>query len=197
MASGGMPGPSSATNISSLSASAAAGADGDAAPVSSIFDRVFDQVEQDLLNAVRIGPDDGLWGDFIFEDGFAGGGARAEVLQDAPGQVVQIDRLGIQGGVAGFQTGNGQQILDEKKEAVGMFVDLLQEPHGLRGIVLGAVEQGLGEALDEGKRGAQFVADIADKFLADIFQLLQAGDIVENEQLARPGRRRGRGRWRR
>ena len=176
---------------------AAAGPDGDAAPVSSIFDRVFDQVEQDLLNAVGIGPDEGLRGDFIFENGLAGGGARAEVIQDAPGQVVQINRLGIQGGLAGFQMRNGQQIFDEKKEAVGVFVDFLQEPHGLRRIILGPVEQGLGEALDEGKRGAQFVADIADKFLADILQLFQAGDIVENEQLPRPGRRRGRGRWRR
>ncbi len=65
-----------------------------------------------------------------------------------------------------------------------MFVDFLEETGGLLGVVQGAVEQGFGKAFDEGKRGAQFVADVADEFGADVFQFLEAGDVVENKQLA-------------
>ena len=86
---------------------------------------------------------------FVFQGGFAGGGGRAKIIQHALGQVVQIDRLQIHGGMAGFQTGNGQQILDQEQEAVGMLVDFLQKPHGLSGIVLGPVKQGLRRNLDK------------------------------------------------
>ena len=136
------------------------------------------------MQAVGIGPDGEGGGDVVFQRGLARGGRGAEVVHHALGHVVQVDLLKVEGDLAGFQAGDGQQILDEKKEAVGMFVYFLQEAGGLFGIVHGAVEQRLGEAFDEGKRGAQFVADVADKFLADAFQFLEAGDIVKNKELA-------------
>ena len=67
----------------------------------------------------------------------------------------------------------------------------------LVGIVLGAFQQGFDEAFDERERRAQFVADVGDEFLARAFQLLDAGEIVEDEDGAAAACRRGRARRRR
>ena len=82
---------------------------------------------------------------------------------------------------AGFQFGDGEQVFDEQPEALGVAVNGLQEPGGDFGVVPGAVEQRFDVALDERQRGAEFMADVGDEFLAGVFKLLEAGQIVEDQ----------------
>ena len=89
--------------------------------------------------------------------------------------------LEVQFDAAGFQFGNGEQIFDEQPEPVGVAVNGLQEPGGDFGVVPRAVEQRFDVALDEGQRGAEFMADVGDELLAGVFELLEAGEIVEDQ----------------
>ena len=74
----------------------------------------------------------------------------------------------------------------EKPEALGVAVDGLQEPGGDLGVVARAVHQRFDIAFDERKRGAQFMADIGDEFLARAFELLQAGQVVKDDHGTMP-----------
>ena len=65
-----------------------------------------------------------------------------------------------------------------------MALDGLEEFDGNGGIVLGAIDEGLDVAFDEGQRRAQFMADIGDEFLSGVFELFETREIVKNEQAA-------------
>ena len=111
-------------------------------------------------------------------------GARFQIGQNFFRQRTQFDRLQIQFDPAGFQRGNGEQILDEQVEPLGVALDDFQETLGDFGIVARAVEQRFDVALDERERRAQFVADVGDEFLARAFELLEPRQIVEDQDRA-------------
>jgi len=56
-----------------------------------------------------------------------------------------------------------------------VLLDCFQKARRQLGLIFGAFEQCFDEALDQRKRGAQFVADVGDKFLAGILQLFNTG----------------------
>ena len=93
----------------------------------------------------------------------------------------QRDRLQIQFHPAGFQRGNGEQILDEQIQPLRVALDDFEKALGDFGIVARAVEQRFDVALDERERRAQFVADVGDEFLARAFELLEPRQIVKDE----------------
>ena len=151
----------------------------------AIFDGVIYQVAQDLFEPVGVSVD-GQVGGLVDELHVLGGRAGFEVLQDLVDDGAEGDRLEVEFDAAGFQFGDGEQVLDEQLEPFGVAVDGLQELSGDLGVVLGAVEQGFDVAFDEGQGGAEFVADVGDEFLAGVLELLEAGQIVEDQDGAMP-----------
>src|SRR6266446_3681230 len=152
-----------------------------AAFVPAIFDGVLDQVEQDLLQPVGVGARAQARRQTIFQGDFFFGRARLQVVHHAAHFLAQIHRVEIHNDLAALQARNGQQIFDQIGEAVGVFVDGLQEAGGQFRIVFGPFEQGLDEPLDERERRAQFMADVGDEFLAGLLQLLEAGQFLEDQ----------------
>src|SRR6266568_5567479 len=156
-------------------------ADAHTAFVPAIFDGVLDQVEQDLLQPVGVGARAQARRQAIFHGHFFFGRPGLQVVHHAGHFLAQVHRVEIHHDLAALQARNGQQILDQIGEAVGGFVDGLQEAGGEFRIVFGPFEQGLDEPLDERERRAQFMADVGDEFLAGLLQLLEAGQFLEDQ----------------
>ncbi len=94
-----------------------------------------------------------------------------------------------------LQAGQGQQVLDDGIQPVGLSGDDLQETVGVFSFVHGTAEQGFHGALDGRDRGFQFMRDVGDKIAADVLEALQPGDVVEHHQRAEvlaPGVTQGR-----
>src|SRR5208337_146707 len=82
---------------------------------------------------------------------------------------------------AGFQLGDGQEVLDEEFEPLRVAVNSLEKAGGDVRVVFGAVNQGFDIAFDQGKGSAQFMADVGHEFFTCAFELLKAGQIVKDE----------------
>lgn len=157
------------------------GANGDAAAGAAVLDGVVDEVEKDLLKAVEVHAEGKVFRDDIDELDLAVSGAGREVFEDAGDEGMEFAGLTVHDDLAGFELGDGEEILDEEGEAVGVFFDGLEEAEGDFGIVSGAVDEGFDVAFDEGEGGAEFVGDIGDELAAGAFEFLEAGDVVEDE----------------
>ncbi len=96
----------------------------------------------------------------------------------------QGHRLQVQFHPARLQRGNGEQILDQQVQPLGVARDDLEETLGHLRIIARAVQQRLDVALDERQRRAQFMADVGDEFLARAFELLEPRQIMEDEDRA-------------
>src|SRR5260370_41944574 len=96
-------------------------------------------------------------------------------------QRVEGDRLEVEFYAAGLESGDGQHVLDDQAQTLGIAGDGLEEFDGDLGIVSGAVEEGFDIAFNKGKRGAQLMADVGDEIRADGFELLETRQIVEDE----------------
>ena len=108
-----------------------------------------------------------------------------QVVDHGLDHVAQGRRLHVHDDLAGLEPRDGEQVLDEEGEAVGVAVDGLEEPdHGLA-LIHGAAEQRLGVALDQGERGSQLMADVGHELPALILQALVLRQVVKHEQGAR------------
>jgi hypothetical protein len=115
--------------------------------------------------------------------------AGAEVVDDALDLGVKFDGLTIEGNLSAFQPRDGEEVFDEKGETLGLLLDGLKEADAAGAVFGSASEESFDESFDEGKRGAEFVADIGDEFLAGAFELLDEGDVVKDQD-GGPARRR-------
>src|SRR3954471_21806298 len=137
-----------------------AGIDPDRAFGAAIFDRVVDQIKEDLLEAIGVGQDFDVFGNFIVEDDFAFGRARLEIIKNVLGKVAELDRLLVQDDLARFEARDGEKVFDKEGEAVGMLIDGFEEAIVRVGIIFGAVEERFYEAFNERERSAEFVRDV-------------------------------------
>ena len=74
-----------------------------------------------------------------------------------------------------FQSRQGQQVVDDVGQTAGLPGDDPQETIEVLGIVPGAFQQGLREALNGGHRCLQFMRDVGNELAAQIFQAVELG----------------------
>jgi hypothetical protein len=146
-----------------------AGAEDDASAGGSVFEGVFDEVGEDLMNGFAVGEDVGK----IFRERVGAGKVRA--LQMVGGGILNLEidamgagdfaeaffgvmqefgggnALGIEAGFAGLDAGEGEQIFGEAGHPAGIFSNDFQEFAGGTAavwIVRSGIEQGLGISLN-------------------------------------------------
>ena len=118
----------------------------------------------------------------MVDQGHTFGGCPAfEILQDLGDDRGKRDGLEVELDAARFQFRNGEQVFDEQPEPLSVAVNGLQEPGGDFGVVTGAIEERFDAAFDEGKRGTEFMADVGNELLAGILKLLEAGQVMKDQ----------------
>ena len=100
------------------------------------------------------------------------------------GHLVQAQALDGHLVVAGFQLGDGQDVVDEAREALGFQHDDAQELVGHLGIVDGAVLQRLHEAADGRQRRLELMGDVGHEVGAHLLQAADLGDVLHHGQRA-------------
>ena len=138
--------------------------DGDGAAGPRVLDGVVQQVDQHLLDAVRVGLGHGRSGAGLhLQDHPAGPGPGGQFGRGGPGQLRHVEGPALQ--VQGLRVGAGkdQQVVDQPDEAVGLALHRLQKSVTHGGVVHGASAEGLHGALDGGEGGAQLVGDVGHK----------------------------------
>ena len=101
------------------------------------------------------------------------------------------DRLQGELVVGAFDAGEGEQILGEAIHAAGVFENDAKEFECGFGAGMRIFDQRFDVALDGSERSAQLVADVGDEFAAGFLRGLDAGDVVQHDQRAARGQRRG------
>ena len=152
----------------------------DGAVEAAVFNGVVHEVGEDLVEAVGISLG-GERREFVDEFDVAIFGLGLEMGEDAVGKGAEFDGLELEFQAAAFEGGNGEEVLDEEVQAMGVALDDFEEALGDFGVVAGAVEEGFDVAFDEGERGAEFVRDVGDEFLALALELFEAGEVAEDE----------------
>ena len=105
-----------------------------------------------------------------------------ENFQDPLDEILHFHRLGNDEDAAGFEIGQGKQILGQAPESFGVALDDLEKTHGVLRIGGRRLQESFDITLDRRQRRAQFVRDVGDKVGADGFQTLEIGDVVEHQQ---------------
>ena len=96
-------------------------------------------------------------------------------------QRLQFRWLAVQGQLTRLQSRECQQVVDQVTQPVCVLVDGLQEFAALFRIVQRAVQQCLGETLDQRDGSAQLVTYVGHEITPSVFQLLQSCDVVKHE----------------
>ena len=110
-------------------------------------------------------------------------GQRLQVTGDRREQALDRDVGEFEGFLAGIETCQPQQVLDEPLHARRMPRDDLEEARRL-GFVFRSVEQRLHVAADRRQRRAQFVRHVGDEVPPDAVGPSQVGDVVQHEHRA-------------
>ncbi len=147
----------------------------------TVLDRVVDEIEEHLLKAVGIHTERKARGQFIEESGIPFPGPVLEILQHPFHHRTDGTPMEVHHRLPGFELGDGEQIVNEKGEAVGVLLDGAQEPFRHLRIRRGPVDERLDEALDQRQRRAQFMTDIRHELPPGPLQLLQPGEIVKDQ----------------
>src|SRR5712691_1687414 len=161
------------------------GADRDLAARERVLRGVVEQILQDFREAAAVAGDVGYAvegldgnGDFLF------GGAMARSLHAGFDELRDADAANFEFQAVGVHFREHQQILGEAREAAGVLDDDFEKVPAMLRIVHGAGEQGFREALNGGKRGAEFVGNVGDEIAAHAFELAQLGDVVKHDDRA-------------
>ncbi len=157
------------------------GGDGDVALGAAVLDGVVDEVDEHLLEAVEVGADGKGFGNFVGEGDEPGAGAGGEVFEHAGCEGAEVAPLAVDDAAALFELGDGEKILDEEGEPVGVLLDGLKEFEAENGVVAGSIQEGFDVAFDDGDGCAEFVAHVGDEFAAGGLEFLEACDVVEDE----------------
>ena len=110
------------------------------------------------------------------DDGF-------EALEDVVDAGAEAEGLDLErAGLAGFEAGDDQHVLDDAGDAVGVLAHHREEaPGDLRVLEHVVVEQVFEVAVDDGQRGAQFVGGVGDEVLADLLGLVLGGHVADDD----------------
>ena len=154
------------------------------AAVGGVLEGVVDQIDEQLLQAIfvaqdvrRLGAGIGAETDELLV------GLIAKQLQHAVQQRLRSHMLHPHVGVAHLQVRQGQQIVDEPAQALGVARDDVEElPRQLR-VAGRVVQQRLGVALYSGQRRTHLMGDVGDEIGADLFQPLHLGNLVEHQHV--------------
>ncbi len=80
-----------------------------------------------------------------------------------------------------LDAGEGQEIVHEAVQALGVFPDRPQKFPGRLPVVDGALLQGFHETDDRRERGSDLMGDVGHEIGADPFELLQSRHVVEDQ----------------
>ena len=111
-------------------------------------------------------------------------GVYAQHVGDFKGHLVQLYALGGRVGHAAFQLADGEYVVDQAREALGLQHDDLEEFFRHGGIVDRPVQERFHKALDGGERRFQFVGNVGDKVRAHLLEAAQFGDVLDHGQRA-------------
>ena len=103
-------------------------------------------------------------------------------LHRHPHHVAQAALLQLDAAAVGslLHAREAEQVFDDGVQPVGLADDDAQEALRLGRLVLGSVQQGLGESLDRRHRRLDLVRDVGDELAPHALQGLQAADVVEH-----------------
>ena len=146
------------------------------------LDGIVQDVQQDLHQAVPVGPDRRQIRSDLPDDvqPFFGDPFR----DDGQGVVEHLfdgQRLRPEMCLAQLDSGEGQEIVDEAVEALGVFMDRPQERTGLLPIVESALLERFDETDDRREGGSDLVGDVGHEIGADPFELLESRHVVEDQ----------------
>ncbi len=107
--------------------------------------------------------------------------ARLDGLQGLGDQLVRGHALPVQSDLPGLDVGQGEEVVNEAVEALGIGLDGLEEFFPLPGILGGGpLEQGLHVA-DDGRQGRpDLMSHVGYEVHAHPFELFEAGDVVKD-----------------
>ena len=146
-----------------------------------VLDGVLDQVDEQLLHAVVVAPDIDRLAVFVdAQIDLLLLGVYLEHLAHVVGHLVQPEPPQTDLGVARFQLGYGQYVVDQTREAIGLHHDDVEELLRHFGIVDRAGLQCLDEAAYGGQRRFQLVGDVGGEVGAHLLQLAQLGDVLDH-----------------
>ena len=109
-------------------------------------------------------------------------GVNGEHVGHVVGHLVQAQTLDGHLVVAGFQLGDGQDVVDQARQALGLQHDDAQELVRHLGIVDGAVLQGLHKAADGRQRRLELVRHVCGEVGAHLLQAADLGDVLHHGQ---------------
>ncbi len=153
--------------------------DGDRARLRGVAKGVLDEVSQELGDAVRIGLDGAGGFDVGGEPNPSGFGARLESLDHLPDVLAHVDRLEMEGELAGLEAGQQHEIFDEPAQPSGLTSQHTGDPVGL-GLIEVALFEHLGIAGDGGERRTEIMTHAEQELplaALEIFEL--TGHLVE------------------
>lgn len=172
----------------------------DARALGRVFERVIEEVFEDLSDLERI---DEQLADIRIDRHvklmFGGGRPGAIVVDDRGYQGRERDGFAAQAGVDGFEAGKRKQVFEERIQPLGVTLDGAEEFIAIgHWHVVMPVDEGLRIAFDDTERRAQLVGDIGYEIFSDGLQFFLLRDVMENEQgpralLAVERRNRGAG----
>ncbi len=157
------------------------GVDADVAAGFAVFDAVVDEVLDDLVDSVGVCPDLGFGLNFGGECDGLGFGAVLEVVEDSLDEGGELDLGVVHSDLAGFELGEGEEVFDEEGEAVGVFLDFLEESFMVLRVGGVSVEERFDAAFDHGERSSEFVVDVGDEVFAFVFEEFDLGEVVEED----------------
>ena len=108
----------------------------------------------------------------------------AQHVGDLEGHLVQLYAFGGGVGHAALQFADGEYVVDEAREALGLQHDDLEELFRHGGIVDRPVQQRFHKALDGGERRFELVGDVGHEVRAHLLETAQLGDVLDHGQRA-------------
>ena len=164
------------------------------AGVGILFEGVFDQVEQHLgpVEAVAVQLEFGVRHEYL-DMRFLAADDRLQAFEHVLDAGAEAEGFDLQSaGLAGLQAGDDQHVLDDARDAVGVFAhDGKEMASGRRIIEQSLIQQVFEVTADDGHGGAEFVGRVGHEVLADLFRLVFGSDVAQDDAGER--RRSGRG----
>ena len=155
-----------------------------------VFDRVVEQVEQHLVQAVMIAGQAPAVGALDFQLHALALGRLAHQLDGFFEQAPDVQLLELHRCQSAFEVGKRNQVVDQPGQAMRLAFDDPQETPLSVGIV-NPVQQRFGIAAQGAQRGADLVGQIGDKVGTQAFVGLELGDIVKQQHPGGRGPREG------
>ena len=134
----------------------------------TVFDRVVQEVDQDLTQSVDVRLHGKIRCEFnlqahAFRIRF-GADFFANLFEERP----EFNRTEMHRGTTRFQLGDCEQVVDQKLQPIRMFENDFEKPQGRLRILPGTVEQRLHAALDEREWSSEFMTHVGNEVTAGV-----------------------------